>query len=207
MSGSAARLLPTYGRRGLTYAPPVVHSKSVPANAERSLPRPALTVGRSWRRQAAALTGFLAASWIVSLLGSLPIRLNAAWYALADKAPWTPPGWIFGSVWLVLYAALAVAAWLVWRQRHLPRRAAFTVYGALLLLNLAWPLMFFGLYPMMGAAALWLALLLIAAHAVVATLTVLFFGPISRTAGLLMLPYVSWLVFSASLNLHAAMNN
>ena len=143
------------------------------ANAERSLPRPALTGGRSWRRQAAALTGFLAVSWVVSLLGSLPIRMNAGWYALADKAPWTPPGWIFGSVWLVLYAAMAVAAWLVWRQRHLPAGLRFKVYGVLLLLNLAWPLTFFGLYPMMGAAALWLALLLIGAHAVVATLTVL----------------------------------
>ncbi|ALV42006.1 hypothetical protein AU252_13255 [Pseudarthrobacter sulfonivorans] len=45
------------------------------------------------------------------------------------------------------------------------------------------------------------------AHAVVATFTVLYFGPISRTAGLLMLPYVSWLIFSASLNLYAALNN
>jgi tryptophan-rich sensory protein len=177
------------------------------ANAERSLPRPVLTGGRSWRRQTAALTGFLAVSWVVSLLGSLPIRMNAGWYALADKAPWTPPGWIFGTVWLVLYAAMAVAAWLVWRQRFLPRRTAFRVYGVLLLLNLAWPLMFFGMFPVMGAAALWLALLVIAAHAVVATLTVLLFGPVSRAAGLLMLPYVSWLVFSASLNLYAAVNN
>jgi tryptophan-rich sensory protein len=36
---------------------------------------------------------------------------------------------------------------------------------------------------------------------------VLHFGPISTTAGVLMLPYVSWLVFSASLNLYAALNN
>lgn len=179
----------------------------MPANVERSLPRPGPTGGRSRRRQAAALAGFLAASWIVSLLGSLPIRMNGGWYALANKAPWTPPGWLFGSVWLMLYAALAVAVWLVWRQRHLLRRSAFTVYGALLLLNLVWPLMFFGLYPMMGPAALWLALLVIGMHAVAAILTVLFFGPISRTAGLLMLPYVSWLVFSASLNLYAAANN
>ena len=177
------------------------------ANAEIGPPYAALAGGRSRARQAAALTGFLAVSLVVSLLGSVPIRMNAGWYAVADKAPWTPQGWIFGSVWLVLYAAMAVAAWLVWRQRHLPRRAAFTVYGALLLLNLAWPPVFFGLYPMMGAAALWLALLVIGAHAVAATLTVLCFGPVSRTAGLLMLPYVSWLVFSASLNLYAAVNN
>ncbi len=143
----------------------------------------------------------------MSLLGSLPIRMNGAWYAAADKAPWTPPGWMFGAAWLALYATMAVAAWLVWRQRLLPRRDALRVYGGLLLLNLAWPLMFFGLYPLMGTAALWLALLVIAAHAVFATLAVLHFGPISTAAGLLMLPYVSWLVFSASLNLYAAVHN
>ena len=179
----------------------------MPAIVEGSLPRPALRGDRPWPRQGAALIGFLAVSWVVSLLASLPIRMNAGWYALADKAPWTPPGWIFGAAWLVLYAAMAVAAWLVWRQLHFPRGAAFKLYGGLLLLNLTWPLMFFGLYPMMGAAALWLALFLIGAHAVVATFTVLCFGPISRTAGLLMLPYVSWLVFSASLNVYAAVNN
>ena len=153
------------------------------------------------------MLGFLAVSWLVSLLGSLPIRMNGTWYALADKAPWTPPGWIFSSVWLVLYAAVAVAVWLVWRQRLFPRGAALKIYGTLLLLNLAWPLFFFGLYPMLGTAALWLALAVLAAHAVAATLTVLHFGPISRTAGLLMLPYLSWLVFSASLNLFAAVHN
>ena len=153
-----------------------------------------------------ALIGFLAVSWLVSLLGSLPIRMNGTWYAVADKAPWTPPGWVFGSVWLVLYAAMAVAAWLVWRRQG-SRGAAFRTYAVLLLLNLAWPQVFFGLYPVLGAAALWLALLVLAAHTVAATLTVLFFGPVSRTAGLLMLPYVSWLVFSATLNLYAALNN
>lgn len=177
------------------------------ANVEEVPPRPTLTGDRPWRRQGRALLGFLAVSWLVSLLGSLPIRMNGTWYALADKAPWTPPGWIFSSVWLVLYAAVAVAVWLVWRQRLFPRGAALKIYGTLLLLNMAWPLFFFGLYPMLGTAALWLALAVLAAHAVAATLTVLHFGPISRTAGLLMLPYLSWLVFSASLNLFAAVHN
>ena len=192
----------------MTGAPSIAHSKSVLANVEDRASRPALTGDRPRRRQGAALIGFLAVSWTLSLLGSLPIRMNGnGWYSVADKAPWTPPGWIFGSVWLMLYAAMAVAAWLVWRQRRFPRRYAFKVYGFLLLLNLAWPLAFFGMYPLMGTAALWLALLLLGAHAVAATFAVLHFGPISRTAGLLMLPYVSWLVFSASLNLYAAVSN
>lgn len=126
---------------------------------------------------------------------------------LMDKAPWTPPGMMFTSVWLVLYAAMAVAAWLVWRQRRLPRRAALRLYGIQLGLNLLWPMTFFGLYPFLGIAALWLALAVLAALITAAVLAVLHFGPVNTLAGLLMLPYVSWLVFSASLNLYAALNN
>jgi tryptophan-rich sensory protein len=145
---------------------------------------------------------------MVSLLGSLPIRLHGGgWYAAAEKAPWTPPGWMFSAVWLTLYAAMAVAAWLVWRQRRFPRRRALRIYTLQLALNLAWPPVFFGLYPLLGTAALWLALLVLVALAVTATLTVLRFGPISTLAGVLMLPNVSWIVFSGSLNLYAALHN
>mgnify|MGYP003875883393 FL=1 len=161
-------------------------------NVEQSAPGTLAPGAQPRRRQLAALFGFLAASWAVSLVGSLPIRMNAAWYAAADTAPWTPPVWMFGSAWLVLYAAMAVAAWLVWRQRIFPRREALKVYVGLLLLNLAWPLMFFGLYPVMGTAALWLALLIIAAHSAFAVFAVLRFGPISTPA---------------SLNLYAALHN
>jgi tryptophan-rich sensory protein len=172
------------------------------------------------RRQGAALVGFLAVSHAVAYLASQVIISNAGgWYAAADKAPWTPPGWAFGSVWMMLYTAMAVAAWLVWRQRSGPgagvnsgpgtgqHNGAMTVYGILLLLNLAWAPLFFGMYPMIGTAALWLALLVIVAHAVAASATTVLFGLASRAAGLLMLPYVSWIVFSCSLNVYAAANN
>ncbi|HET8878730.1 MAG TPA: TspO/MBR family protein [Arthrobacter sp.] len=177
-------------------------------NVEPSAPGIPAPGATSLRRQVLALVVFLAVSFAVSFVGSLPIRANAAgWYAAAAKAPWTPSALAFSSIWLLLYAAMAVAAWLVWRQRLFPRRSALFVYGGLLLLNLAWPLMFFGMFPMLGTAALWLALLLIAAHAALATATVLRFGPISTAAGVLMSPYLSWLLFSASLNLYAALNN
>lgn len=67
--------------------------------------------------------------------------------------------------------------------------------------------MFFGLYPVFGPAALWLALAIILALVVAVAMTVLYFGPISRTAGLLLLPYVAWLVFASTLNIWAAINN
>ncbi|GAA2139657.1 tryptophan-rich sensory protein [Arthrobacter humicola] len=172
------------------------------------------------RRQGAVLVGFLAVSHAVAYLASQVIISNAGgWYAAADKAPWTPPGWAFGSVWMMLYTTMAVAAWLVWRQRSgrgagvksAPdagqHTGAMTVYGILLLLNVAWAPLFFGMYPMIGTAALWLALLVIVAHAVAASATTVLFSVASRAAGLLMLPYVSWIVFSCSLNVYAAANN
>ena len=61
---------------------------------------------------------FLAASALVAGLGGLATASNVdGWYATADKAPWSPPNWVFGPVWTVLYTAMAVAAWLVWRSR------------------------------------------------------------------------------------------
>ena len=163
-------------------------------------------------RQAAALLCLLAISHGVSFVASLVIIDNAGgWYAAADKAPWTPPGWAFGGVWTVLYTTMAVAAWLVWRRgtglSSGRGQGAMTVYGILLLLNLAWAPLFFGMYPMVGTAALWMAFLVLAAHAVAAGATVVRFGLISRAAGLLMLPYVSWVVFSLSLNAYAAASN
>jgi tryptophan-rich sensory protein len=158
--------------------------------------------------QAAALAAFLVASLLVAGLGGLASASNVnGWYAAADKAPWSPPNTVFGPVWTILYAAMAVAAWLVWRKRSEKTRPALAVYGIQLVLNLAWTPVFFALYPALGTAALWLGLAIIMALIAAVTLTVLYFGPTSRAAGLLLLPYISWLVFAASLNWWAAAHN
>jgi tryptophan-rich sensory protein len=163
---------------------------------------------RSVSAQLLALAVFLGASALVAWLGALATLNNVnGWYAAADKAPWSPPNWVFGPVWTVLYAAMAVAAWLVWRRRSQRSVPALAAYGIQLLLNLLWTPVFFGLYPAIGTAALWLGLAIIVALIFAVTVTVLYFGPISRAAGLLLLPYISWLVFAASLNWWAALHN
>ena len=58
-----------------------------------------------------------------------------------------------------------------------------------------------------AVAALWLAMAIIVALIAAVTVTVLYFGPISRTAGLLLLPYIAWLVFASTLNWWAAVHN
>jgi translocator protein len=158
-------------------------------------------------RQAIALAGFLSLSLAAWAVASVPIILNSSgWFAGSVKAPWMPPGWMFRSMWTLLYVGVAVAAWLVWRKGAL---TGGTLAGYLiqLVLNAAWPLAFFGLFPVFGAAALWVAFLVIAGLACSLAFLILRFGPVSPTAGLLMLPYLSWVVFSSSLNLYSAIHN
>ena len=158
--------------------------------------------------QAVVLLALLGASALVAALGGPASANNVdGWYAAADKAPWSPPNWLFGPVWTFLYVAMAVAAWLVWRSRAEGARTALTAYAVQLVLNLLWTPAFFGLYPVFGTPALWVGFGIIVALAVAVAATVLRFGPISRTAGLLLLPYLSWIVFASSLNLWAALNN
>ncbi|HSO17757.1 MAG TPA: TspO/MBR family protein [Arthrobacter sp.] len=163
---------------------------------------------RAMGPQVLGLLVFLAASALVAGLGGLATATNVnGWYATADKAPWSPPNWVFGPVWTLLYTAMAVAAWLVWRRRGEETRRALTAYAVQLVLNLLWTPVFFGLYPVLGTPALWIAFGIIVALAVAVAVTILYFGPISRTAGLLLLPYLAWVVFASSLNLWAALNN
>jgi benzodiazapine receptor len=165
-------------------------------------------VKRTAGPQLLVLLGFLAASALVAGLGGLATAANVnGWYVTADKAPWSPPNWLFGPVWTILYIAMAVAAWLVWRRRDARTRPALRAYAVQLVLNLMWTPAFFGLYPTLGTPALWIGFTIIVALIIMVTVTVLRFGPISRAAGFLLLPYLSWLVFASSLNLWAALNN
>ncbi|MBT2596011.1 TspO/MBR family protein [Arthrobacter sp. ISL-72] len=183
------------------------------AHHERSLARPGAgsAAGPGIRGSGVQLLGlavFLGASALVAWLGAQATLNNVeGWYATADKAPWSPPNWVFGPVWTLLYTAMAVAAWLVWRSGAERFKPALIAYEIQLMLNLSWTPVFFGLYPVMGTAALWLGLVIFIALTVAVAVTVLYFGPISRTAGLLLLPYISWLVFAASLNWWAALHN
>lgn len=153
------------------------------------------------------LLGYLLLSALAAGLGVLANFANIdGWYAAADKAPWSPPNWLFGPVWSFLYAAMAVAAWLVWRQRRGWQPLAGR-YGIQLLLNAAWSPLFFALYPAWGTPALWLAAVVIIALAVVLLFLIREFWRSSRWAALLLIPYFIWVAFASSLNIYAALRN
>ncbi len=120
----------------------------------------------------------------------------ASWYATLARPPLSPPDWLFGPVWSVLYVLMAVAAWLVWRGPavgRLPQRA-LVVWGCQLAVNALWTPVFFGLR--MIAPALAVILVLLGAVG----LTCASFWRVNRAAGLLFLPYLAWVGFASYLN-------
>ncbi|MEO7761553.1 MAG: TspO/MBR family protein, partial [Casimicrobiaceae bacterium] len=98
-------------------------------------------------------------------------------------------------VWTVLYLAMAIAAWRVWRRVGVDgRRIALLMFGLQLSLNLYWSYLFFGT-QMIGLA---LAELIVLLGAIAVTWRQ--FHAIDRLAGILFVPYVAWVAFAAVLN-------
>jgi len=169
----------------------------------------AMSQSRSPGRSALVLVLLLAIAFAVAAVGSLVTIPNVdGWYAEAAKAPWTPPDAVFGPVWTVLYALMSIAAWLVWRQPDGGARdRALRVYAVQLALNAIWTPVFFGLYPVVGAAALWIAFAIIVALDAVLLLTILRFWRVRRLAAVLLIPYLAWVLYATTLNLAIAVLN
>lgn len=133
---------------------------------------------------------------IVATIGGLATAESVdAWYPALDKPDWTPPDWLFGPVWTVLYVAMAIAAVRIaqtqpWRKARLP----LYLYIVQLVLNLSWSLLFFGMRE--TGVALFDILIL---DVIVAWLVVRFWR-LDRPAGWLLAPYLAWILFATALN-------
>lgn len=152
----------------------------------------------SGRRSLIALAGFLVICFLVAALASAVTNPKIpGWYGTLEKPAFTPPDWVFGPVWTLLYAMMAVAAWRVWRTEGMPgpRRRALSVFGAQLALNGAWSFAFFGAEsPLAG-------LIVILALEALILWTILLFARLDRLAAILLAPYAAWVAYAAALNL------
>ena len=159
-------------------------------------------VGMKAGRRMLAYVLLLAAPFVAGAIGGFYTTPNiAAWYAYLVKPSWTPPSWVFGPVWTLLYLLMGIAAVLVWRMGKQGRARALTVYGVQLVLNALWSVVFFGLHAPAVAFAviivLWLAIVWLIA----------LFARHSRTAAWLLVPYLLWVTYAATLNLGIVLFN
>lgn len=118
-----------------------------------------------------------------------------SWYSLLHKPTFSPPNWLFGPVWTLLYTLMGIAAWLVWNQhKKKDTSAAITMYGFQLALNVLWSIVFFGWHNIAGGLVVIIILWLL----IVAT--TIQFWKLSRAAAYLLLPYLAWVSFASILN-------
>ena len=119
------------------------------------------------------------------------------WYASLAKPAWTPPTWVFGPAWTILYAMMAVAAWRLWRRlgaRPRESRRALVLFAVQLALNLSWTPVFFG----MQRPDLALVVILVLWAAIAATIVAAWKA--CKTAAALLVPYLAWVTFATALN-------
>ncbi|WP_138466410.1 TspO/MBR family protein [Poseidonocella sp. HB161398] len=121
------------------------------------------------------------------------------WYAHLQKPGWTPPNWMFPTVWTLLYLLMSVAAALAGAQEG--SALALSLWSLQIALNAVWSPVFFGLHHMRaGLAVIGLLWLAVAA-------TAWAFWLLSPLAGALMLPYLAWVAVAAALNLSVLRRN
>lgn len=118
------------------------------------------------------------------------------WYAFLNKPSFSPPNWIFGPVWTILYVMMGISIALIWQKGLKKKKVRDAVYffGIQLLLNAIWTPIFF------GAKDLLMALIVIFLMWIFILKTILAFGKISKNASYLLYPYLAWVSFATILN-------
>jgi tryptophan-rich sensory protein len=144
------------------------------------------------------LLGCILVSGLAGAIGAVfTSRSVTTWYVTIAKPSFTPPGWVFGPAWTVLYILMGIALYLVWERASIPGAVtpwAFALFFLQLTFNALWSVIFFG-QRAIGLALVDIALLWLAVLA-----TMLVFWQVSRVAGALLIPYLAWVTFAAALN-------
>ena len=146
------------------------------------------------------LPACLALAFAPGVIGSL--FSPDAWYTQLAKSPLTPPGWVFPIAWSILYATIGIALYIFLKNTPPGARGpGLVAFGIQLVANGVWSWLFFGLHlpgvALVEIVVLWLAILA----------TIIAFTRSSRTAGLVLVPYLAWVSFATYLNASIWLHN
>lgn len=135
---------------------------------------------------------------LVGGIGSFfTISAIPTWYAGLTKPFFSPPNWVFGPVWTLLYTLMGISAYLVWRKYRFGKKSRpyWQFYTTQLILNMLWSILFFGL----RSPALALLEILLMWYFIVRTIQEGY--KIDHWSAYLLYPYLAWVSFASLLNL------
>lgn len=126
--------------------------------------------------------------------------VSSEWYQTLSKAPWTPPGWVFGAAWTTIMIAFSIYMAFVWDAAG-GIKYLVGLYALQWILNVAWNPVFFYYHNMV------LGLVVISSLTLLVGFLLFRYWPELRFKSLLIAPYLIWLVIATSLNAYAVVNN
>ncbi|WP_420572816.1 TspO/MBR family protein [Kordia sp.] len=122
-----------------------------------------------------------------------------AWYLNLDKAPWTPPGWVFGFAWTIVMICFSI-----YMAKLLEAKNTSTIlilFGIQFILNVSWNYVFFNQH-MVSFGMINLILLFM----LIAYMTITYKAEL-KTYTIFILPYLLWLIVANTLNGYILFNN
>jgi translocator protein len=127
--------------------------------------------------------------------GIFTTREIPAWYATLNRPGISPPNWVFGPVWTILYVLMGFSFYLIWIEpAGNLRTLAIAIYLLQLLLNFSWSFLFFYFkrigFSLIGIIFLWLSILIM----------LFFIYRVKPAAAYLNIPYFLWVSFASVLN-------
>jgi tryptophan-rich sensory protein len=141
-----------------------------------------------------SLLAWILGTSLAAIGGAVTAKAAGEFYGMLQKPSWAPPGWLFGPAWTVLYILMGIAAWRVWRDAGFSgAKVELAFYAVQLVLNMAWSYFFFvrrtGLGATVEVVCLWVSILV----------TLMLFWRRDTVAGVLFVPYLTWVTFATAL--------
>jgi translocator protein len=147
----------------------------------------------------------LALPQMAGLIGSFfTISAISSWYATLQKPSFSPPNWIFGPVWILLYILMGISIYLIWQKiDEMPEapnaqdkkvKNVVLLFWIHLIFNAAWSIIFFGLQntglALLNIIIIWLLIVIL----------IIKFWRINKWSAYLLIPYLIWVSFASALN-------
>jgi benzodiazapine receptor len=144
---------------------------------------------------------FLSTTFVASLIGSLStINYKEPWYSSLNKPVFSPPEWVFGPVWTILYLMMTIAIWLFWHSKNRDIKTVY-IYLIHLICNTTWSIVFFVFHNMIVALFVLICLIGLIIN------LILRFRRVKLFSTYLMIPYLLWCCFALILNIRLIMIN
>lgn len=125
---------------------------------------------------------------------------NTQWYIALNKAPWTPPGWVFGAAWFTIMLCFSFYMAKAWTTTE-NLQTLILLFSIQWILNVSWNPVFFKYHEVLYG------LIIISLLAILIGFIFFHYIHSLKSWSILILPYLIWLLIATSLNAYIYLKN